>query len=133
MFLIGLAYREFLHQLLNSCENLLDFHVKKADRSQAPRRPDFNRLYSTYCKEKYGDKNGEAMFDALQQLVTEFKESSKDASAMFQPYTENDCGDIQPFILAIVTPLMKRVHQMVCIIYYFSYCVQKNFSKYFFE
>ena len=66
----GLAHYEFLKQLKNMCETLenadMAYMKYKADRSLTPRRPDFNRLFTIYKKEKYGEKNGAAMFeDAL--------------------------------------------------------------------
>ena len=86
--------------------------MRKADRSLCPRRQDFNRLYADFCKDKYGEKNGAMMFVALEERVDEYCHLNPDSTVKFQKYEE--CGDeITPFILAIVTPLMKRVHLKV--------------------
>ena len=72
----GLAHFEFLKQLKNICKELdnpdLEYLKKKADRAITPRRPDFNRLYQTYKKEKYGERNGSVMFAQLDQVIQEY-------------------------------------------------------------
>ena len=42
----GAAYREFLRQLKSECKDDLEFHKRFTDRSQAPRRKDFNDIYT---------------------------------------------------------------------------------------
>ena len=54
----SLAYKQFPSQLRSTSPSEDDYQVNKADRSLSPRRPDYNRLYTAYCKEKYGSKNG---------------------------------------------------------------------------
>ena len=92
---------------------------KKADRSIAPRRPDFNRLYQRYSNEKYGARNGAEMFKQLDQVIKDYIEENTEASIKFQPYEEvieeENESTIIPFILAIVTAQMKRVHRLVSI------------------
>ena len=112
---LGLAYREYLQELKSSCKgNDLEYHVKKADRSLCPRRPDFNRLYSTYCKEKFGAKNGPEMFQRLHEKAEEYMASNTESCVTMQKYEERENSqESQPFILTILTPLMKRVHYMV--------------------
>lgn len=84
----------------------------KADRSVVPRRPDFNRLYASFCDEKYGAKNGEKMFDALEAVIEEYMEANEGSIIQFQRFKQIE-KETQPFIMTIVTPLMKRVHAMV--------------------
>lgn len=64
------------------------------------------------------------MFQALDAQIKQCIEENCNSSVAFQKYVE--CGDnITPFILAIVIPLMKRVHEKVGGIF----CLQiKNFS-----
>ena len=98
----------------------LSYLKKKADRSITPRRPDFNRLYYAYSKEKNGARNGAEMFMHLDQVVNKYIEEFTGASVKFQSYEEvNDAEKeetvITPFILIIVTERMKRVHQLVSI------------------
>ena len=84
--------------------------VKRADRSLAPRRPDFNRLYQAYCEEKYGSRNGVEMFANLDKVIEEYKDQNPTSSVRYQPYLEVD-DQKQPFILTVITPLMHRVHE----------------------
>ena len=56
------------------------------------------------------------MFDALDEIVDKYVEENVGASIKFQRYEEKEeegKATIQPLILAVVTPLMKRVHTMV--------------------
>ena len=39
------AYNEFLMNMKKDCQDELDFHLQKTDRSKCPRRSDFNSLY----------------------------------------------------------------------------------------
>ena len=113
---LGLAYHQFLRELKISCDadNQSEFEYlrRKADRALCPRRPDFNRLYYSYCTEKYGARNGSEMFEQLDQVVIEYKAQHKNASVAFQAYEESG-NEIIPFILVIVTEQMKRIHQLV--------------------
>lgn len=117
----GLAHFEFLKQLKNICEGLDDSDLaylkQKADRSLTPRRPDFNRLYQTYKKEKYDERNGPIMFEQLDQVIQEYIKEYTQATIQFQAYKEevgeNEENVVTPFILVIVTDQMKRVHKLV--------------------
>ena len=90
---------------------------RKADRALTPRRPDYNRLYQAYSKEKFGARNGVEMFTHLDEVIKDYIKEYVDATIQFQPY-EEDVGEdgepvITPFILIIVTERMKRVHKFV--------------------
>ena len=112
--ILGLAYREYLREIKMTCKDDLDYHMKIADRSVCPRRPDFNRLWSAYCKERYGAKNGPEMFETLHEKVDHYKKCNLESRITMQRYVESENPeDKQPFILTILTPLMKRVHNMV--------------------
>ena len=50
----GAAYREFLRQLKSECKDDLEFHKRFSDWSQAPRRKDFNDIYTNFKKERFG-------------------------------------------------------------------------------
>ena len=50
------------------------------------------------------------MFGELEEKIEELKETSIDYEFRMVKYNEEES---QPFILIVVTPLMKRVHQMV--------------------
>ena len=50
----GAAHREFLRQLRSECKDELEYHQQLADRSKAPRRKDFNNIYSLFKKTGLG-------------------------------------------------------------------------------
>ena len=118
------AYRGFLCGLRKICENELDFHIKKVDRSITPRRRDFNNLYKKYCLENFGGKDCAEMFEKLGEKIEQFLQMEPESCIKYSTY---DADEDSPFILAIVTPLMQRVHTMVSRT--FSYQVKENFQK----
>ena len=58
----------------------------------------------------YGHSNVEIMYEKLEAKIHQLKEESEDYSFRLHKYDEKLS---QPFILVVVSPLMKRVHQMV--------------------
>ncbi|XP_066917456.1 uncharacterized protein [Clytia hemisphaerica] len=104
------AYQEFLRTLKLHCEDQIKFHLSKADRSKCPRRRDFNSLYIKFCKEKFGGKNGADMFEKLEERINQFEENMDGIKVAYQLYNEDENSAL---ILAILTPLMIRVHRMV--------------------
>ena len=105
----GLAYKELIKGVRIECHDEVDFHWKLADRSKVPRRRDFNQLYTEYNKEMYGSKNLKDMFEKLKERISILKE--KDGYKV--RFSQYDTEENNPFILALVTPLMKRVHAKV--------------------
>ena len=103
-----------MRQLRLYSKNDLEYHERKADRSQCPRRQDFNRMYAHFCKDKYGNRNGKEMFESLQERAKVYKEEHAEASIEYQEYEELE-ENVVPFILVIITPLMKRAHKMVSV------------------
>ena len=61
----GLAYREFLREVKSCTTNDLEFHKQICDRSNFPRRTDYNYLYTEYNRSKYGTQSTNAMFEKL--------------------------------------------------------------------
>ena len=107
----GLAYKELFKTLKSRCSDEIELHQNMADRSKIPMRRDFNKLYTEFKSLKYGSKNLATMFAKLKTKVDELKDSNKDFLMQFCAFDEDEnC----PFILALVTPLMRRVHEMVC-------------------
>ena len=106
----SMAYNEYLGQLRQSCIDELDFHCRKADRSICPRRRDFNVLYRKYCEKHFGGKNGENMFNEMENKIDEYKQNHSGSKINYQLYNENESD---PLIITILTPLMRRVHQEV--------------------
>ena len=117
------AIREFMGKLHGRCKDQLQFHYEKADQSKCPRRRDFYNIYMQYCKELFGGGgggNGEEMMAALDELIEVLRATDPELAIFKQNYDSE--GD-QPFILAVVTSLKKRVHQMVNI---YSYHIKIN-------
>lgn len=102
------ARQEYLKDLKEECKDDLAFHTKKADRSVMPRRRDFNYIYTQFALEKFGGK-GSAMFPKLVKKLQEYKEENPESTTRHQIYD----GDDIPLVIAIVSPLMKRVHKKV--------------------
>ena len=104
------ANREILQNLRKRSKNEAAFHIQKANRSVCPRRRDFNSLYTNYCRKHFGGKNGEATFSMKCAKIDEFKAAEPEVKVEYSVYNNEEES---PLILAIVTPLMARVHQMV--------------------
>ena len=105
----GTAYKEFVDNLRISCgTDILAYHRVLADRGTCPRRRDFNALYVEFNKEKYGGSDVKAMLDNLEERIATAKEKHPDISIRYKP-----CDDSNPLLLAIVTPLMHRIHQHI--------------------
>ncbi len=94
-----------------------------ADRSLNPMARDVYHLFNKWRKKKYGDQNGEPMFDLLEQKVKEYNENfnHEGGRAIIQKFVNKlkcektwDSGkDRQPLVLAVCTPLMSRAHTML--------------------
>lgn len=104
------AYAEFLSEFRRKCATDLEFHRKKADRSCCPRRFDFNVLYAKFCVEQFGGKNGPEMFKLLEEKIQLLKEEDED---LHIEYKIHDRKESSSLIIAILTPLMNRVHKKV--------------------
>ena len=52
------------------------------------------------------------MFECLTQRISEYKQENEESSIDFQRYEDFE-DVVTPFIMVIITPLMKRVHEMV--------------------
>ncbi|KAI8485675.1 hypothetical protein Bbelb_365090 [Branchiostoma belcheri] len=102
------ARQQFLKDIRRECEDDITYHQRKADRAITPRRRDFSHLYTQFGKENYGGKDRQ-MFAKLVDRLKSYEEANPEASTSYQLYE----GDSQPLIIALVTPLMKRVHQEV--------------------
>ena len=113
---------QFKENLRDQYPDLLDYQRALADRSKLPRRSDFYNIYTNHFKEVFGAKNGQKMMDALNARIKESEEDDPGMSIFKQSF---DSDTNKPFVLAIVTPFMKRVHSMVIIFHLIL--VQKTF------
>ena len=106
----GAAHKELMRQVKSECENEEQYHIKVADRSQIPRRSDFNNIYRDFKRMKFGSNDISEMFATLAKRIEDLKEKCCEYILEFQEYIDEIN---QPFILVIVTPLMRRVHEKV--------------------
>ena len=106
----GATHKELLRQLKSECQDDLEFHEKSADRSIIPRRPDINRLYGKFTQERFGTENLSSMYNKLEEKMNALRQKDNNYDFKLQKY-DPECD--LPFVLVIVTPLMKRVHLMV--------------------
>ena len=102
------ARQQYLKELKESCQDELEFHRKKANRAVMPRKRDFSYLYTQFGKERYGGQ-GVMMFERLSERLQQYKKDNPEATTCYQMCE----GDDTPLIIAIVTPLMNRVHKEV--------------------
>ena len=65
----GLAYREFVKNIMSRSKDDLEFHKFLADRSIAPRRRDFNKFYKDFKDERFGAKDLKSMLEKLGEKV----------------------------------------------------------------
>ena len=107
----AIAYREFVRKKREEHSDQLDLLMVMSDRSKVPRRPDFNKLYTDYNKEKFGTSNLKSMYEKLEEMVREKTSKSPEMKILYQTFDE-ETGE--PFILVIITPLMLRVHEKTC-------------------
>ncbi|CAG8839379.1 25150_t:CDS:1, partial [Cetraspora pellucida] len=83
-----------------------------ADRAICPHKYDVYNLYKKYLNKSVGAQNRKEMFLCLAEEVEEFNTSNR-GNAWMQPYiapTNNKPN--QPFILVIVTNLMRCCHSL---------------------
>ena len=120
------AKHEYLTQLqLKSDPRVVESTL--ADRAITPNVRDIQRLFRKWRSDNIGPENGKAMFERLLEEVQRYnKEHEKEGGQVFlQPYEaaaamsmdepkpKTRKTDAMPFLLALVTPLMARVHEMV--------------------
>ena len=79
-------------------------------RSKVPRRRDFNNLYTYFKVLKYGSLNMDSMFKKMEENVKQLIAVEPEYAIKYNLFNAQENS---PFILALVTPLMRRVHDMV--------------------
>ena len=84
----GAAYREFLRQLRSECKDNLEYHRRLSDRSEAPRREDFNRIYSDFKQECFGTGSMSDMFATLEERIKDLKEKDAEYTIEYQKFDE---------------------------------------------
>ena len=72
--------------------------------------PDINRLYNKFTQDRFGTKKLQSMYNKLEEKIKTLKSDNKTYDFKLQKFDE-ECDT--PFVLVIITPLMRRVHSMV--------------------
>jgi hypothetical protein len=99
-------YEDKLH--LSASDDVELSHLL-ADRAKNPDGGFLRHLYYQFRATQLGDKNGKGMFDRLQDMVIQYNNSNS-GKAVLQMYNSTTHT---PFILCIVTGLMRRVHEKI--------------------
>lgn len=73
-----------------------------------PRGRDFSHLYTQFGKDRFGGQ-GVKMYERLAERLEQYKKDNPEATTCHQIYE----GDDTPLKIALVTPLMNRVHKEV--------------------
>jgi hypothetical protein len=107
---LGAPHREFMRKLRSECANDLEYHLKLADPSKVPGRSDFNSIYVSFNKSLYGTESLKSMFTKVKERIASLKDKDDAYIITLQEFNEEAN---QPFILTLITPLMKRVHKWV--------------------
>ncbi|CAG8851158.1 24566_t:CDS:1, partial [Gigaspora margarita] len=103
------AYNTYMEEIQLKFEN---DEAILADRAICPHKHNVYYLHQKYLDTSIGARNRKEMFSRLAEEVEEFN-SNRKGNALMQPYiasTNTDPG--QPFVLVIVTNLMKRCHAL---------------------
>lgn len=106
----GAAHKEFMRILRSECKDEKEYHLRLADRSKVPRRADFNDIYTSFNKNLYGTENLKSMFAKIKERIAALEQKDDEYSMVLQEFDETIN---QPFILTVITPLMKRIHKWV--------------------
>ena len=101
----GSAHREFMRQLRCDCKDVIEYHLRLADRSKVPRQADFNDVYSSYNKRLCGTEILKSMNAKIEDRIAALKEKDENYSICLQEF---DQMLDRPFILTIFTPMMKK-------------------------
>ena len=110
----SLARTEYTEMSRRNAKDLNEFAILHADRSTMPRPSDFNRLYSDYLSSMFGSKNGNDLFEKLDEIVEQFNVQNKEKGGKMKYQIFNEEGsEFATLIVVVVTPLMYRVHKNI--------------------
>ena len=86
--------------------------LKIADRRYCPSSTDVRNMFNNWRDRVKGPSNGQEMFKKLNKLIKDYNKTNSihGGSCCLQEYTSGN--EEKPLILAIVTPLMSRVHSL---------------------
>ena len=111
------AQAKFVHEnnlLVHTDDLTSEQHL--SDRSTNPRLGDIYRLKSEWDQTNCGPRQGKAMFEEFEARIEQFNKDCgmSGGKAVLQRFNTSKLpGEQTPFILAVCTPLMCRVHKYV--------------------
>ncbi|KAK3911088.1 Methanogen homoaconitase large subunit [Frankliniella fusca] len=82
-----------------------NYFLTAADRSKCPDVKWASRLYYKIFKKFYGAADGEEMLKSLEDYIKKYNDKQESVCAAYQTLDDKD------IIIAVCTPLMKRVHE----------------------
>ncbi|KAF0532740.1 hypothetical protein F8M41_011029 [Gigaspora margarita] len=103
------AYHTYMEEIQLKHEN--DEEVL-ADRAICPNRHDIYYLHKKFLDQIVGARNGKDMFSRLAKEIEEFNINDKGCAWMQLYIAPTNLDPGQPFILVIITNLMKRCHSL---------------------
>lgn len=112
-FASGMSAAEAFHHHESTLMNDPSTMTLLADRRHCPSATDVRRMFGKWRIETKGAPDGVDMFQELEDVVNDYnKRHSRDGGkCAVQRYEKTACTE-RPLILAIVTPLMARVHSL---------------------
>ena len=112
-FASGMSAAEAFHHHEALLMSDLSTMTLLADRRYCPSATDARRMFEKWRKETKGAPDGVDMFEELEDVVKDYNERhSKEGGKCFIQRYERTARTEKPLILAIVTPLMAKVHSL---------------------
>ena len=112
-FKSGMSAAEAFHHHESSLMNDPSTMTLLADRRYCPSATDVRRMFEKWRRQTKGAPDGIDMFQELEDAVKDYnkRHSMEGGGCFIQRYENATCTE-KPLILAVVTPLMARVHAL---------------------
>ena len=113
----SIAQAEFKRRLKSNVNDENDYELVFADRKEKPRSGDVQRIYRDVNLRLYGPQNGPELIEKLNEKREEYnKQYSEEGGRIefeIEQLSEVKCDAEVRFAIAIVTPIMSRVHTTI--------------------
>ena len=112
-FISGMSAAEAFHHHESTLMNDPSTVTLLANRRFCPSATDVRRMFEKWRKETKGAPDGVGMFEELENIIKDYnkRDSHNGGKCIVQRYERTACTE-KPLILAVVTPLMARVHTL---------------------
>ena len=112
-FVSGMSAAESFHHHESTLMNDPSTVTLLANRRFCPSATDVRRMFEKWRKETKGAPDGMGMFEELENIIKDYnkRHSHNGGKCIVQRYERTACTE-KPLILAVVTPLMARVHTL---------------------